>query len=432
MRKLIVTVLVVGALLIGCTAGDDTASEGTSGGSEDTRGSTPVPTGPAPGVTADSIKVGVTYVDLESLGDVATITHGDYEVAYQALFDDINESGGINGRTVEPVLVGVNPVGTDAADAACVQLTEDDDVFVVMGFFLEDAVLCPAETHETAVIGPALTPERLERAQAPWFSTEGSADIQTDVVRALAEAGELDGSVGVFGGPADEAQLNDAVLPLLDELGIEVTESALVDAPPEDIAATNAATAVIAERFETSGVDQVLVLGNSGLTWASGTENLDYRPELRLADPNSILVFVGDEGGRDLSVLDGAVSGGLYGAAQNTWELPAMQDCIAVIEGAGGEVPPPDSVGEDGEGDGLWVAGFNACRNVGLFRALVEAAGEDLNYGSLAAAADGLEVELSIQPDPLTYGPGAAADGDPTAYLFDWDPDEADFVLRED
>ena len=39
-------------------------------------------------------------------------------------------------------------------------------------------------------------------------------------------------------------------------------------------------------------------------------------------------------------------------------------------------------------------------------------------------------VDIPNQPDPLTYGPPPAADGDPPAYLFDWDPAEGDFVLR--
>ena len=67
-----------------------------------------------------------------------------------------------------------------------------------------------------------------------------------------------------------------------------------------------------------------------------------------------------------------------------------------------------------------------------LFRALVEAAGEDLDYGTLAAAADGLEVDMPNQPEPLTYGPPPHADGDPPAYLYDWDPAAKDFLVRED
>ena len=116
MSKHLAVLVAAGTLLIGCTAGDDTASEDTAGGSATTVDSIAVPTGPAPGVTDDTVKVGVTYVDLASLGEVVNIDHGDYEVAYQAMFDDINASGGINGRMIEPVFAPVSPVGTEGAE----------------------------------------------------------------------------------------------------------------------------------------------------------------------------------------------------------------------------------------------------------------------------------------------------------------------------
>ena len=106
-----------------------------------------------------------------------------------------------------------------------------------------------------------------------------------------------------------------------------------------------------------------------------------------------------------------------------------MQECTQIVEDAGEPVPEPDSVPED-EG-AVYLAGMDACRNVRLFQALVEAAGEDLNYGTLAAAADGLEVELPDQPEPLTYGPPPHADGDLPAYVYDWDPDAVDWALRD-
>ena len=422
-----VTVLLVAAALVGCTAGDpETTTEDGTGPSP----TATIPSGPAPGVTEDSIKVGVTYVDLDALGDVANLDHGDYVGAYEALFDEINAEGGIHGRTIEPIVVGVNPVGTAPAEAACVELAEDEQVFVIMGFLSGEAVLCPLETHQTAVIGGEMTPQRLERAQAPWYSAEPSVDLESDAIRALAEAGELDGTLGVFGGTAEAQQVEDVVLPLLDELGIEPVETAVVTAPPDDITAVNAEIGVFAERFAAAGIDQVLVTGQSGLAWASGNEGTDYRPELRITNYNSIQAFANDPAGRDLSILDGTVAGNLYSPSQRIWELPAMQECIGVLEDAGVEVPEPDSLPEDA--GALYQAGITACRDIALFRALVESAGEALDYGSLVAGADGLEVELPTQPEPVTYGPPPAADGDPPAYLFDWDPEQLAWEPRED
>jgi len=428
LRRAVVALVAFGALLAGCTSGDSTDAGTDTAGDGAPPPSTAL-TGPSPGVTDDAVRIGVTYVDLESLGDVVDIRHGDYPGSYEALFDAINAAGGINGRTLEPVIVPINPVGTDSADAACVQLTEDEDVFVVMGFFLDDPV-CPLVTHETATIGGTLRTEVQGQAEVPWYTTGSSTGFQSDIVRAMADGDELDGTLGVFAGPGQEAFLNDEMLPLLEELGIDVAESAVVDAPPDDITAINAAVGTIGERFESSGVDQVLILGTSGLTWASGVEPSDYRPQLLLTDPNSILAYATDAAGRDLSVLDGAVAGNLYGGPQNQWELASMQECIGTIQDAGVDVDEPDSF-PPGTDDANFTAPFAACRDVALLEALLDAAGEDLNYGTLAAGAEGLEVDSPVQPDPMVYGSGDAADGDPTAYLFDWDPDAVDFTLRE-
>src|SRR5690606_27363795 len=132
----------------------------------------------------------------------------------------------------------------------------------------------------------------------------------------------------------DAALMEDIALPLLEELGVDVVDSAINDAPPDDVTAANAQTAVIAERFESAGADQVLLVGQAGLVWGSGAENLDYRPELRITNMNSMLAFTSDAGARDLTLLDGAIAGGSYGGKQNLFELPGMQDCIEVLEAA--------------------------------------------------------------------------------------------------
>ena len=54
-------------------------------------------------------------------------------------------------------------------------------------------------------------------------------------------------------------------------------------------------------------------------------------------------------------------------------------------------------------------------------KALLEKAGKNLNYGTLATAIDGLKVNVSGDPTPRVYSP-TALDGNATAYLFIWDP----------
>ncbi|MCU1368628.1 MAG: hypothetical protein JWN39_4267, partial [Ilumatobacteraceae bacterium] len=96
-------------------------------------------TGDAPGVSADTIKIGVTYVDTEALKAVGlNYDLGPHAKVYQALADDINAKGGINGRKLQIVLAPIDPTNAAGADAACLKLTEDDDVFLITGFFLGD------------------------------------------------------------------------------------------------------------------------------------------------------------------------------------------------------------------------------------------------------------------------------------------------------
>ena len=191
-----------------------------------TAASAPTPTGPAPGVTDDTIKVGVTFVDTASLvASGLNYDLGDHEAVYRALFDAINADGGIHGRQIEPVFAPINPTKPAPAEAKCLELTEDEDVFVVTGFFLADAVNCPVATHATAVVGGEMNPERLEGAEAPWITWTPDDDQPKAVLQALDDRGELDGTVGVWAAARDEATTDDVVLPMLEELGVEVAES---------------------------------------------------------------------------------------------------------------------------------------------------------------------------------------------------------------
>ena len=150
----------------------------------------PSATGPAPGVTDDAVRVGVTFVDEEALSASGLeLQLGDNEGAYQALFDQINADGGINGRQIEAVYAPIDPTSSTPAEEACVQLTEDEDVFIVIGFFLADAVRCPVATHATAVVGGSMTPELLADAEAPWLTNLADTDFPVAILEAMADAG---------------------------------------------------------------------------------------------------------------------------------------------------------------------------------------------------------------------------------------------------
>jgi hypothetical protein len=432
MRKHLTFALVAFVLLAGaCTAGDE-GDDAESGATDTTAGAdAPPPTGPAPGVTDDSIKVGVTYLDVAAIADIVDIDQGDYEAAYTALFDDINANGGINGRMVEPVFAPVSPIGTESSEAACVALTEDEDVFLAMGFFRNDEPACYVDTHQTALLGGYMTNDLLDRIEVPWFSGDAGEDFQADAIRRFADDGVFGDHLGVFAITTEADLMDDVALPALEEAGVEPIETAILDAPADDVTAQNAAVGVIAERFRSSDVDQVLVIGSGGLTWANGAQSLDYRPQLVFTDKGAVDAFTSGPGDPDLSMLDDAIGGSVDVPPPDAYDTPEMQDCLAVQEAAG--YPSPDPATLPTERYGEVAAAFISCSQVALFRAIVEGAGEDLNYGTLQQAGEQLgEIHLPGKRVAYHFGPPPGADGDPVVNLFDWDADDRTFVLREE
>jgi hypothetical protein len=431
MRTKLAAALLAAALLTGaCTAGDDSAT-GAADGNGSTAPAASPPTGPAPGVTDDSIKVGVTYLDVEAIAEVVDIDQGDYEAAYTALFDDINANGGINGRMVEPVFEPVSPIGSESAQTACVELTEDEQVFLAMGFLRADEPACYVETHQTALIGGSMSNDLLGRIAVPWFSGDAGEDYQGDAIRRFADEGLFGDHLGVFAITTEADLMDEVALPALEEAGVEPVDTAILDAPADDVTAQNAAVGVIAERFRSADIDQVLIIGSGGLTWANGVQALDYRPQLLITDKGPIDAFNSTPGDHDLSFLDDAVGGSVDVPPADAYDTPAMQDCLAVQEAAG--YPSPDPATLPVEDQGEVAAAFISCANVALFRALVEGAGEDLNYGTLQQAGEQLgELHIPGKPEPYHFGPPPAADGDPIVYLYDWNADEDTFDLREE
>ena len=107
-----------------------------------------------------------------------------------------------------------------------------------------------------------------------------------------------------------------------------------------------------------------------------------------------------------------------------------MQECVQTLADQGLDTPTPEESGDDPSNQ-PYQAAFQACPDVALLQAWLTAAGDDLNYGTLAAAVDGLELVVPGDPATRVYGPAPDADGDPTAYLYGWDEADTAFVLEE-
>jgi hypothetical protein len=426
-RRYLALTLVAALLLVACKS---TSSNPAAGGGA-TVTTTPITDTRAPGVTSNSIKVGIVWVDLSSLESILHINEGSFEKAYQAIVDDINAKGGIHGRKLDATLIGISPTSQSAADSACTKLTQDDKVFVAVGFFLADNVLCYVSTNQTATIGGAISPARLAQAKAPWYSTDAGENLEINVVKSLAAEGKLDGKLAVMATAADQQLLNEKIMPELTAAGIKPAQKVIMDAPTNDTTATLAEAQTISERLKSEGIEKMLLVGESAPgSFLLGQSKTDFRPQLIFSNLNALSAYTVNKS-NDFSVLKNAISGGPFGPNDARLALGGpTKACMDVQRAAGLVIKPSSTVGKDQPDQ--FVASALACQQMALLTAILQKAGPTLNYGTFAAAGNSLgKIVLPTFPDPWTFGAPPDADGNPKVYPFQWNSSTDQFEIAK-
>jgi ABC-type branched-subunit amino acid transport system substrate-binding protein len=353
-----------------------------------------------PGVSKDDIKLGVTYVDFEPIKDIVDISHGDYVKTYNAVVDDLNKNGGVNGRKIVPVFEKVNPLGTAPAQEVCLKLTEDQKVFAAVGFFILDAPNCYVAQHDTPVLGGTMNPTYLKQAKAPWMTLDSGPEVTPRAIEALAQSGALKGKIGVVGVAQEEKNLLDAVVtPSLKRNGIKYT-TAIVDAPLTDTVAATQQAGTIAEKFKSEGIKTVLLVGATPTVFSNALKSSDYRPKL-VGIPFSTFQGAALNKATDPDIWKGSVTADI--AAD--FDDPSLQKCYGKVEKATGDtiVEHPQPGAPDYQ-----ASARAACQYISLFSQLAGAAGKDLTVASFGRAAQKLgSVTIpglgTIKYDPKTH-----------------------------
>jgi len=363
MRRLCAIAVVAGLLLGGAASAGASARSATQ----------------TNGVTKKEILLGITYVDLAKIRDIVNLDIGDFPKMYGAILDDLNANGGINGRKVVPAYAPVNPIGTVPGQEACVQLTEDDKVFAVTGFFLGDLPLCFLEQHTTPVVGGAQNAERVSRAKAPWFTLEATDQTSGQAVDALVADGAFKGGkLGIVVDPNSQALYDSVVAPALKKHKVSGTV-ANITATQGDAVAAEQQSGVIAQRFQSEGINKVLVVGESFLQFGNALSKTNYRPRLIALSETFLRSYIVNPGS-DLSVLKDAI--GANTAVD--FNEPGLQKCFKLVTKATGytmqETVP---TGQPDYAQGAEIA----CRAVALFSGIAKAAGKNLTVDSFGKAA---------------------------------------------
>jgi hypothetical protein len=364
-------------------------------------------TAPTQGVTATTIRVGIPYVDLAAVRQFGiTLDQGSFPDAYNAIISNLNAQGGINGRHLVPYLVAVNPVGTGPAITACTQLSEDDSVFVAIAPQQSD---CFLQQHHVPTIS-GMFQEVTSPTSTPNFTLlPPPAAYDPLQLSVLAHRGLFKGKkVGLFAGTETDGAELKVVQSSLASLGVHVAQSAVDGAPQDDEVATNQQAALIAERFQQAGVNEVIAVGTGATVW----------PESLQANESTYLPawIATDESGLESAVLGSSIKPKYLENVLTTspvpsnyalWHTPAVQACDGVVRKAypSLKITPPTNplTGSDQ----TFYAVESACLNIDLFATIAKAAGKNLTWSTFTHAGYALKnAAIPGSGAPVSFAPG--------------------------
>jgi len=403
-------------------APDDASSESTDPSADSTPNDVPLELGR--GVTDDTITLGYVHLDLDKVREQGLIdlNWGPQSEHAQFLAEHINATGGVNGRSIEIIPLAFDPVDASSAQAACLQLTEDNEVFAVLGALRGDEVLCYTEQHDTVAIANSdMTQERIDRSTAPYASVNARRErIIESLVDEASAAGLFDGrTVAVLSTDAIEVA-TDVAIPALNDAGVSVEFESLIQGDGT-VGGAGAELAVNIESMRARGVDTVVVVGDATIP-VNTFIGEGFFPTLIFTDQGSATAVAGRA---DLAPFDGVYTYGGTTPSDRFANSQFQEDCAAPWDEANPDRATQDpAVVEDGEPNhaaGLLIA----CRSLTVFTMVAEAAGTNLNNATYAAALEEVGEFMLPGTNGASLGSGKY-DAEDELRLNVYNPDAAD------
>ena len=221
------------------------------------------------GVTSTAIKVVFPWPNLGPI-EQAIGLYGSSEdpvLSIQAAVDGINASGGINGRMIDPEIVGFNPLDDANMRADCLQWTQDQKVFAVVdGDAWHDAEqLCLTQENHTPLISTWTTVTDWTRQGEPylWWTGPDVADVLSNLVGWARGAHYLTSSTkfGVVAADRESDTLSTGYLNRdLSNAGLKATDSGTMHFDINNAAQAQVEARDIIVRFNTEGIHTLVPL----------------------------------------------------------------------------------------------------------------------------------------------------------------------------
>jgi len=372
------------------------------------------------GVTATTIRVGVPYVDVAATKAVGVdIDWGNVPDAYMSVIGNLNAHGGINGRRIVPFIIAVDPTSPAPAATACTEMVQDDKVFAVI------APLQPAcyLQHGVPVVG-GITPTPLSTGVAQNFSLAPPTNVYDPLQLSVFDKQGIfkNKKVGIFAGVTTDQPEMAVVQAELKKLHVPVIATAVDSAPQADLPASNAQVAVIAQRFQADGVNEVVAVGYGSAIWPEGLSAIQssYNPPWVATSESDLSGDVG--GSNNPTYLKNVVTSSPLDSGQQIWANAQIQKCISLLR----KEYPSDHINTyspSAPGSQVtWIGIEQACTDVGLFATIAKAAGKHLTVSSFMHAGYGLrKVVIPGSGAPISFGPNQPYAVGPV-YMVHYDP----------
>jgi hypothetical protein len=309
------TALIVVAIVVGLVAWLAFAPSGTPGGGAagaaeprlaTSSGVTPPSQASTSsrGVSKTEINVVFPVVAVNSLaGKLGFAEDKEYNEQIPAInlyVNQINDSGGINGRKINPIIVQFDPTNDANMQADCTQWTQGSPaVFAVVdgiGTWTGDEQLCVAQQGQTPLISAWSTTTNWTDLGSPylWWTGPDMAPVLQATVQWGLSSGRLGHGkkvgVVVSDQAPDQAALNSFLLPDLKKVGITPLVET-VAGNPDETAATNSDAQLAVEKLKAAGVQSVfpMLQENAFFPYVSAESSQQYYPQLLLSDYDSTI-----------------------------------------------------------------------------------------------------------------------------------------------
>lgn len=337
------------------------------------------------GVTQDTLVLGILATAEDTFGEFGATYKGKrHEQVLKPFVDEINKSGGINGRKVEVKLQRYSPLRTDDMQAACVAMAEDYKVFAAIapaGFY-GDAEVCMANKQTPLLTGNNSSADTNYRREKGWVrQTSMNKDrLIKNWVDWMIATGQINGSTKhalVYTDvPEDRQVVLEVMIPYMRSKGLQQPQVAALSLGTADTSTAEAQSAVL--KFKSDGVELVWPVTNF-LQWyvfLQQAEAAQYHPRYTASDfgliaSDATSFYPESQWANVKGVTTTRTGEAAIGKLPTT---PSFNECLKVYEAAGEKIAPdPD---DPSKPDGVEVTNLMFyCEHLALFADAARRAG---------------------------------------------------------